>query len=46
MQLKKQMDHLNIDKEQLSESGRSVCRSIANIACALEVQDPTFSKQV
>jgi hypothetical protein len=44
IQLKKKMDLLNIDKEQLSESGRSVCKSIANIACALEVQGPTFSK--
>ncbi|KAI8584070.1 hypothetical protein K450DRAFT_221361 [Umbelopsis ramanniana AG] len=42
-QLKKQMDLLNIDKEQLSAIGRSVCRSTANIACALDVQDPTFS---
>ncbi|CAO3679221.1 unnamed protein product [Umbelopsis ramanniana] len=43
IQFKKQMDLLKIQKEQLSESGRSVCKSIANIACALEVQDPTFS---
>lgn len=38
------MDLLNIDKEQLSENGRSACKSIANIAYALEVQDPTLSK--
>ncbi|KAI9284084.1 hypothetical protein BC943DRAFT_326297 [Umbelopsis sp. AD052] len=42
-QLKKQMDFLDIDKEQLSANGRSVCRAIANIACALDVPDPTFS---